>query len=152
MGLFEEYTFYVDHTQRLSERRQTATQTFLTINTAIFTILAFLFKDAGFQARQLVPVSLPLFVAGLLVCWLWRRILLQYKELIGWRYKQLRAIEQQLPDSYRMLSKEWDEYYKPRDGKPGFNFTNLEQQLPVMFSGLYAAGLALMLAVLAGWI
>lgn len=150
MPLFDEYTFYVEHTQKLSERRQTATQTFLTINTAIFTILAFLFKDIGIQTGQLLLISLPLLAAGILVCWLWRLILNQYKDLIGWRYEQLRAMEQQLHDSYRILTKEWDEYYKPRENKPGVSFSDLEQWLPVIFGTLYVAGVALILAALAG--
>lgn len=152
MGLFEEYTLYVDHTQRLSERRQNATQTFLTINTGIFTIIAFLFKDVGGQSRQIALGTLPLFVAGLLVCWLWHRILNQYKTLIGWRYKQLRAMEQALPDSYQMFSREWDELYRPREGKPGFDFSGLEQQLPLIFAALFGSALLLVLAWALRWI
>lgn len=152
MDLFEEYTFYVDHTQRLSERRQTATQTFLTINTAIFTILAFLVKDAGFPTDQRALVVLPLLAAGILACWFWRLILNQYKGLIGWRYKQLRAMEQQLPESYHLLTKEWDEYYKPRENKPGVSFSDLEQQLPITFGALYGVGFLLVLAITSGWI
>ena len=152
MGLFEEYTLFVDHTQRLSERRQNATQTFLTINTGIFTILAFLFKDAGVQTRQVALASLPLFAAGLLVCWLWHRIITQYKALIGWRYTQLREIERQLPDSYRMFTREWDELYQPRDGTSRFDFSGLEHQLPRIFGALFLSGMLLVVAWWLSWI
>lgn len=89
-------------------------------------------------------VSLPLFAAGLLVCWLWHRILTQYRALIGWRYMRLREMEKMLPDNYRMFTREWDNVYKPRNGKPGFNFSDREQQLPRIFMAL--------LLPLAGWI
>lgn len=152
MGMFEEYTLYVDHTQRLSERRQNATQTFLTINTGIFTILAFLFKDAGIQARQIALASLPLFVAGILVCWLWDRIITQYRELIGWRYMQLREMEKMQPDSYRMFTREWHDLYKPHNGKSRFNFSGMEQQLPRIFGALFASGMLLVVVWGLGWI
>lgn len=152
MPLFDEYAFYVEHTQKLSERRQSATQTFLTINTAIFTILAFLFKDVAIDLQQLLLICLPLLAAGILVCWLWRLILNQYKGLIGWRYKQLCEMEKKLPDSYRMLTKEWNEYYKPREDMPGLSFSDLEQQLPLIFGGLYIAGILLVIVVMTGWV
>lgn len=152
MGLFEEYTLFVDHTQRLSERRQNATQTFLTINTGIFTILAFLFKDAGIQTQQVALASLPLFTAGLVVCWLWHRIITQYKALIAWRYTQLREMERQLPDSYRMFTREWDDLYRPRDGTSRFDFSGLEQQLPRVFGALFISGMLLVAVWWLSWI
>ena len=39
---FAEYKLFVESTQHLSERRQAATQTYLSVNTAIFAILALL--------------------------------------------------------------------------------------------------------------
>src|SRR5688572_4620891 len=91
---FEEYKTFIDNTQRLSERRQAATQTFLTINAGIFTVLAFLVKDAGFRAWELVLVTIPLFVVGAVTCMIWLIIIDRFTRLIGWRYEQLRAMEE----------------------------------------------------------
>ena len=44
---FQEFEMFSELVQRLSERRQSASQTYLTVNTAVFGVLAFLAKDAG---------------------------------------------------------------------------------------------------------
>jgi hypothetical protein len=38
MDKFDEYKFFGERTQLLSERRQTATPTYLTVNMAIFAV------------------------------------------------------------------------------------------------------------------
>ena len=42
----EEYKFFAESTQKLTDRRQGITQTYLTVNTGIFAVGAFLIKDA----------------------------------------------------------------------------------------------------------
>jgi hypothetical protein len=152
MNKFDEYKFFAETTQHLSERRQTATQTYLTVNTAIFAVLALLVKDTGFRGWNLVLVSLPLFMVGILACSIWYKIITQYKALIGWRYDQLMAIEQAMPESYRMYLKEWEDFFKPRQGKEHFGFSRLEVWLPRLFLGLYAVyGTGLVVATALCW-
>ena len=137
MEKFDEYKFFAESTQYLSERRQTATQTYLTVNTAIFAVLAFVIKDGGFEDWGLVMVSLPLFVVGILACFIWYRIITQYKALIGWRYDQLMAMEKAMSESHQMFLKEWKEFFEPRKGKEWFGFSKLEVWLPRLFFALY---------------
>src|SRR5262245_22467297 len=110
MEKFDELKFLHDRTQRLSERRQTTSQTYLTINTAIFGALAFLIKDSGLQGWILILVSLPLFAVGLLACITWYRILLKLEAIIGWNYEQLREVELKVPKSQLTINKEWEEF------------------------------------------
>lgn len=49
---FDEYKLFVESAQHLSERRQAATQTYLTVNTSIFAILALLVKEAGLSGSM----------------------------------------------------------------------------------------------------
>lgn len=139
MDKFEEYKFFAESTQYLSERRQAATQTYLTVNTAIFAVLGFLVKDAGFRGWGLVLVSLPLFLVGVAACLIWYRIITQYKALIGWRYEQLMAIERSQPmeGCHQFYVKEWEDFFKPRQGKEWFGFSRLEIWLPRLFLALY---------------
>jgi hypothetical protein len=137
MDKFDEYKFFAESTQHLSDRRQSATQTYLTVNTAIFAVLAFLIKDAGFQGWTLVLVSIPLFFVGVLACGIWHKIITQYKALIGWRYDQLMLMEKNMPDSHQMYVKEWEDFFKPRLGDEKFGFSKLEIWLPRFFLGLY---------------
>jgi hypothetical protein len=125
---FDEYKLFVENTQHLSERRQTATQTFMAVNTATFAVLAFLVKDAGFKGWGFVLVSLPLFAVGLVSCLLWHQVIAQFRLLSSWRYEQLRIIERSLPGTHRLLSKEWDAVYDK--DRSHFGFSSSEIWLP----------------------
>jgi len=134
---FDEYKFFAESTQHLSERRQDATKTYLTVNTAIFAVFAILIKDIGFRGWELVLVSLPLFLVGLFACFIWHKIITQYKSLIGWRYDQLMEMERSMPDCHQMYIKEWKDFFKPRQDKEKFGFSKLEVWLPRLFASLY---------------
>ncbi|MFQ5640359.1 MAG: hypothetical protein ACE5IR_20460 [bacterium] len=149
---FDEYKFFAESTQHLSERRQNASQTYLTVNTGIFAVFAFLIKDSGLQGGPLLYFSIPLFLVGVLACWTWVKIITQYKALIGWRYTNLIEMEEKIEQSHKMYSKEWDDFFEPRQGKEKFGFSRLEIWLPRLFIGLYLLyGAGLILAALLGW-
>lgn len=152
MAKFEEYKFFVESTQHLSERRQAATRTYLTVRTVIFAVLAFLVRDARLGGWGVV-LSLPLFVVGMLACRIWSRIISQYKELIGWRYEQLMSMEGEIPESHQMYRKEWEQFYQPRQGRERFGFSRLEAWLPRLFFALYLVYVAgLIVAAAVGWL
>jgi hypothetical protein len=149
---FDEYKFFAESTQYLSERRQSAAQTYLAVNTAVFALLAFLVKDTGLRDWVLVWASLPLLFVGTIACTVWEQIIRRYKRLIGWRYEQLRAIENDLPDSQQMYQKEWKKFFAPSNGKERFGFSSLEAWLPRLFIGIYIVyGAALLIVTAFGW-
>lgn len=145
-----EYNFFGERTRHLTERRQTATQTYLAVNTAIFGMAAFLIKDAGFRGWKLVFVVFPLFLVGSLTCLLWQKIITQFKDLIGWHYEQLREMEKDMPECYKIYTKEWEKFFIPRLGKERFGFSRLEAWLPRLLFGLYFSFL-IMLILAAIW-
>lgn len=146
MEKFDEYTFFVEQTQRLSERRQASTQTYLTVNTAILAILAFLIKDTALNGWHLVVATAPLFLVGILACGIWHRIINQYRELIGWRYKQLIAMEKGLRACHQMFLREEKKYFKSDSDQKRFGFSRLEIGLPRLFAALYVVFAVLILA------
>ncbi len=153
MSQFEEYQFFAEDAQKLSERRQNTTQIYVTVNTAIFAVSALIIKDFGFKSWMLALTALPLFLTGVLLSVIWRRIILQHSVLIGWRYEQLRQMEHDIAGSYQMFTKEWNEFFEPRQGKARLGFSALEVWLPRLFLVLYFAyGLGLLFAVAAGYI
>ena len=153
MDKFKEYEFFGKRTLCLSERRQTASQLYLTVNTAILGVLAFLVKDAGFQGWGLIFVSAPLFFVGALVCIIWHKIIVQLKALIGWHYEQLRRMEQGLPESHNVYQNEWEKFFRPQQGRERFGFSRLEVWLPRLFLGLYLVyGVGLTVAAALGWL
>lgn len=153
MTNFEEYKLFSERVQRLSERRQIASQTYLTVNTLIFGVFAFLVKDAGFRSGGLVLVSFPLFLVGVVACSIWGKIIVQFKEVIGWHYEQLREMEQSLPESNKIYTREWEKLFQPKGGKERFGFARLEIWLPYLFIGLYIIyGIGLLIGKVLGWI
>lgn len=155
MIVFEEYKLFVESTQFLTERRQAAVQTYLTLNTAIFAVLAFLIKDIGFRGWWLVLVSLPIFVIGVIICSIWERTVIQYKELINWRYEQLKLIETkpEMAGSHQFYQKEAREFYQLPRQNQRFGFSRLERHLPRLFLcayGIYTIGL--LIATIVGYV
>lgn len=150
---FEEYKLFSELVQRLSERRQAASQTYLAVNTAAFGVLAFLAKDAGFHGWGLVGVSVPLFLVGTIACVIWHKIVTHFREIIGWHYERLRDMEEVLPDSARVYSREWERFYQAQASKKGFSFSQLEIWLPRLFIALYAVyALGMIVATALGWV
>jgi hypothetical protein len=153
MDKFEEFKFFAQMTQDLSQRRQNATQTFLTVNTVIFTVLAFLVKDAGFRGWGLVAITIPLFMVGIIACLVWLRIIGDYQRIIGWRYEELRSMEAALPGAYGMFQREWQRYYEPKDTRERMGSSSLEARLPRLFITLYLLyGLGIAIGAAAGWL
>jgi hypothetical protein len=151
MDKFEEYKFFTEGVQHRSQRRQQASQIYLTVNTAIFGIIALLIKDSGLTGWSLAIAILPLFLVGILVCITWSKIVREFSRLVGWQYEQLREMEKYIKGSFKMHTKEWEEFYKPIRSKSGFSFSNLEAQMPSIFIGLYIVyGVGAIVATLAG--
>ena len=137
MNRSEEYKFFSDGTQKLADRRQATTQVYLSVNTAIFALIAFLLRDVGVEGRLQALLTLPLFAVGVFACFVWYKLIYRYRHLIGWRYDQLMAMEKTLPDSYQMYSKEQQHFFGSQDNKEKFGFSRLEVWLPQVILALY---------------
>ncbi len=153
VDLYQEYTYFADSTQTLADRRQSATQLYLGVQTSIFGLMTFLLSQANTSGgAEPTPerineslVLLPLFVVGLLICYVWYSTIDHYKRLISWRYQQLTKMEQELPGSQRMFTREWDEHFQPEARRGALSFSNKERWLPLIVVLLYLVyGLALL--------
>jgi hypothetical protein len=137
MSKFEEYKLCDERVQRLSERRQAASQTYLSINTVIFSVFAFLTKDAGINGKNMAFISVPLCCVGILACIIWLKIISDFKKIIGWHYEQLRELEKDLPDQRPIYNMEWERFFKPGKRQDFLSFSRLEGYLPRMIIALY---------------
>ncbi len=151
---FEEYKLLNERAQKLSERRQTTTQTYLTINTAIFGAVAFIVKDSGLTGWALVLVAVPLFIVGIIACAIWLGIMNKIELFLDWQYDRLRELENEMPGSSKILNDENTKFYEPiKDGKKKFSFSLQEAWLPrllIFLFGLYAV--AMIVSVYKGWL
>lgn len=133
---YSEYTFFAGNTQTLADRRQSATQLYLTVNTSIFALIGFLLNDAGLEGR-LHLVAFPLFAVGILVCLIWDRTICRYRTLIHWRFEQLMEMERSIPGSYQMFIREKKAFFDPEASKQTIAFSKLERWLPHVILGIY---------------
>jgi len=140
---FEEYKLFVQDTAKLSDRRQTVTNTYIAVNSLLLGVVSFLVKDAANGQWWGLALALPLMTGGAVVCVYWRKFIVKYKALIGLRIDTLREMED-LPGmagSVRMYHIEDTLYPRDEEGKmipgKGLDFSELEKRLPTLFLILY---------------
>jgi hypothetical protein len=136
---FEEYKLFVEDTARFSDRRQTVTYIYATINGAIVGLATFLFQAAGFSSWRIVIILLPLILAGGFICYAWYRLLSSYKKLLRFRFKQLEQMEDALPGCHRMYNLEADYLYSNAPKREKIEQTRIEMWLPWLFIVIYMA-------------
>jgi hypothetical protein len=151
---FEEYKHFSDSTQKLTERRLAATQTFMAVNTIVFGVLSFAIGGRIESGWLRLAVSLPLFCVGALACVLWQQTIARYRTLIGWRFEELMRLEQGpgMEGSHRFYTKEWEHFYRRDEQRERFGFSDVELWLPRMFLAVYVVYVTgLILATIFGW-
>jgi hypothetical protein len=137
-----EFQFAVEHVEKMLDRRQTNTSFYLSVNAGILAVVGLLLTE--FQSRQdWLPVSILLLAcAGLIACWIWRALLHQYEILLDWWYARLRELEASMPDSAKLVTREYNELYvAAKDDRPSkqIGMTKRELALNWVFLGLYLA-------------
>jgi hypothetical protein len=132
---YQEYTFFVQSTQWLTERRQTANDIYMSVNMAVFAALSFVFQDMTKLSMSTCAFMSPLLIAGVLMCLMWHRMIVKYKTLINWRFEQLMAMERGLSGCHQMYNREWMDIYSKAKG----GFSGIELWIPRVFVALYAA-------------
>jgi hypothetical protein len=133
----DEYKLFLNHVVGLTERRQTVTTTYLSVNAAITAALAFLFKDGQLSGWVEQVSTMALLAAGIYASSLWRRLIRQYSTLIGWWYEQLRALESSMSEGSKTLTKEYDTLHSEKQGKAAVGLTRYESGLTWLFTILY---------------
>jgi NitT/TauT family transport system substrate-binding protein len=131
--LLEQYKSYVDSAQKNSDRRNTANTFFLTINTALITILGYLQikETTNFQIASHLLIAL----AGIAISIMWYLLIRSYKDLNTAKFKVIHQIEKQLPIS--PYDAEWDEVGRGDDSRRYLPFTHIELRIPFVFLFLH---------------
>jgi plasmid replication initiation protein len=93
--LLEQYKLYVEMADKISERRQSANSFFLSVNTVIVGLTTY-FTLCGISCSSIILFS-PISMAGLVICYMWYRLVRSYRDLNTAKFKVIHEIEQQLP-------------------------------------------------------
>jgi hypothetical protein len=124
----EIYKIYVERTDAISSRRESANTFFLSINTVLIGFISYIDKFDEFQ-------KLALGVAGLILNYFWYRLLLSYKQLNSAKFRVIHEIEKKLPLS--PYYDEWEYLGRGKDSKKYKPFTHIEIWVPRVFMALH---------------
>lgn len=143
--IYKQYNLLVKDTAKLSDRRQIINTLYLSANSILLGGIALLAQQAVLRSGiLLIPVAL-IAIAGVPLCFDWRKLLLNYKNLLALRFDMLRRIEEEPDFAYPIKTyREESEtlYSKPAGGqKVLFGFSNVEVNIPWFFIGLYLAAI-----------
>ena len=144
--LLEQYSLYVEMTDRISQRRQNANGFYLSINTALLGIVGFVASRC--TPGQVFTMIAVISVAGMLMSYGWYRLLCSYRDLNTAKFAVIHAIEKQLPIA--PYAAEWKAAGEGKSSKLYKPFTHIEIGIPRVFMLAYLASLlysAVMLVV-----
>jgi hypothetical protein len=144
-AVLEQYKTYVEMADRISGRRALANTFFLTLNTAVFTIVG-VFLQAQLRAASWLLLFPLLALLG--QCVAWYHLLISYRKLNAAKYLVVGALEERLPASPYWRA-EWTALGEGKDRFKYWPLTHLEQWIPVLFGTLYFT--AFIVAVLLGF-
>jgi len=143
-AILEQWKLYVEIVDRVSSRRSLTNTFFLTLNTAIFTVIGVVGKVASHVSSWVL--IFPLFVA-VFECAAWWGLVRAYRHLVHAKFKVVAALEERLPASpYSRaesvaLGPSWLRY------RP---ISMLEQWIPILFGATYVIGFIVVLVTDSG--
>ena len=133
--VIEIYKLYVEMADRISTRRQAANSFFLTINSAIVALVGYVNTIAESDKGTALFYTLVAF-AGMILSYLWYRLVLSYKQLNSGKFKVIHAIEKMLPIC--PYDAEWRVLGRGKDPHLYKRFTHIEIVVPWVFFFLHA--------------
>ena len=131
---FEQYKLFAESAEKVSDRRQSTNNYFLTLNSALLAFTGYL-TSISFRIWHIV-----LALAGISICILWILNIKSFRTLNSAKFKLLHKMEEQLPA--KLFTDEWE--YLDKGNKEGYmRFSKIEQGIPIVFLILYLIIIAL---------
>lgn len=127
----EQYKLYVEMADRISSRRQSANSFFLTLNTTIVALVSYL--GLGEQNNRWYWLVAT---AGIVLSYMWYRLVRSYKDLNTAKFKVIHEIESKLPMA--PYDAEWEAVGRGKAPELYLPFTRIEIYVPWIFLVLHA--------------
>jgi hypothetical protein len=140
--ILEQYKTYVEMADRISARRALANTFFLTLNSAIFTLVGVFWQDKPNGTSWLLVFPVTVLVVQCLA-WFW--LLRSYRQLNSGKYAVIGALEELLPTSPYWKS-EWRALGEGKDKSKYWPLTHIEQWVPLLFALAYLGGFITLVA------
>ena len=130
--LFDQYKLYVEMADRISARRMLANSFFVGVHTTLTIAFTVLIKENMLKPTLLIFAP---FVALMLFCYVWERVVNSYRQLNSGKYKVVRVLEQMLPVA--PYDAEWIMLGEGKNKKLYRPLTSVEKWVPRCFGLLY---------------
>ncbi len=134
---FTEYKHLAQDSARISDRRETVNNIYLSVNSVLLGAVALLVQQGQLKNVLFSVVALFISGAGLAIARDWRKLVAHYRELLKMRFEALRELEalDDFPGAIKIYHRE-TALYGPEKGE--FGFSPVEMKLPGLFSVLYS--------------
>ena len=130
--MFEQYKLYVETAEEVSRKRQQSNNFFIGINTALIGVLGY-FNYYRTSDNTDGNWILALFLLGIVLSFVWRRMIKSYRQLNTAKYKVIHDIEKEMP--LNLFSREW---YKLKSIEY-VPFTKIEECIPFICGAFYVS-------------
>ena len=131
--LFEQYKLYVESVEKTSDRRQQANNYFITINTALVSLIGLSFQIKFFDDAAWMKAVLAL--VGLIICVVFWYLIRSYKQLNTGKFAVIHQIEKNLP--LALYKHEWEILGEGKSKKIYYPFSHVELLIPWVFGIIY---------------
>lgn len=132
--LLRQYELYIKSVEKVSDRRQAANSFFLTLNTALVSVIGI--SSQVSTASQILWWKVPVALSGIVVTVVWHFLIRSYKQLNTGKFSVIHQAENKLPLS--LYQYEWHILGNGEDVDRYFPFSHIEQTVPWIFAVLYA--------------
>jgi hypothetical protein len=132
--LFEQYKLYVDSIEKTSDRRQHANNYFITINTALISLIGLSFQVKIFE--NVAWIKFVLALVGIIICFIFWYLIRSYRQLNTGKFAVIHKIEENLP--LALYKYEWEILGEGKDKNKYYPFSHIEQIIPWVFGAIYA--------------
>lgn len=144
-SLVDQYRLFVESSERVLSRRQTADTFFLSINSALLIFAGVLFRETDLTSVVGGAAGAGLSVIGFFTNFTWRRMVTSSRQLNKAKFKIIHLLEAHLPAA--AFTAEWDALGRGQDPSLYRPFTGLETRIPAGLMVLYTAAATASLAV-----
>ncbi len=133
--LFEQYKIFIDSVEKTSDRRQQANNYFITINTALISLIGLSFQVNLFENSPWLKILFA--VLGIVICFVFYFLIKSYKQLNTGKFAVIHEIEKHLP--LALYKYEWKVLGEGKDKTKYYPFSHVELWIPRIFGILYLA-------------
>lgn len=131
--LFEQYKIYIQSIENISERRQSANNYFIAINTALISALGLSFN--GDFTESIIVFRLAVAFIGMAISAIFWYLINSYKQINTGKFKVLHEIESRLPLS--LYKYEWETLGHGKNNNLYYPFSHIELLLPWVLGTAY---------------